>query len=78
MDPYVDNIVTFRVLLGGYEQAVERFVRASKTRDPMQVFSPLFEALNWAVALDDQARAHCRKARHWGGRGESACQAARL
>lgn len=58
MDPYVDNIVTFRVLLRSYEQAVERFVRASKSRDPVQVFSPLFEALNWAVALDDQARAH--------------------
>jgi hypothetical protein len=58
MEPYVDNIVTFRVLLGGYERAVERFVRASKTRDPVQVFSPLFEALNWAVALDDQAGSH--------------------
>jgi hypothetical protein len=58
MEPYADNIVTFRVQLGGYEQAVERFGQASRTRDAVQVFGPLFEALNWAVALDDQARAH--------------------
>lgn len=53
MKPYADNIVTFRVLLGGYEQVVERFSRASRTRDPVQVFGPMFEALNWAVPLDD-------------------------
>jgi hypothetical protein len=58
MEPYAHNIVTFRVLLRGYERAVERFGHASITRDAVQVFAPLFEALNWAVALDDQARAH--------------------
>jgi hypothetical protein len=46
------------VLLGGYEQAVERFGEASRTRDPVRVFAPLFEALNLAVVLDDQAREH--------------------
>jgi hypothetical protein len=58
MRPYADNIVTFRVLLGGYEQALERFRQVSRTRDVTWIFAPLFEALNWAVALDDQAREH--------------------
>lgn len=58
MKPYGTNIVTFRVLLAGYEQAVNRFGQVSRSRDPLQVFAPLFEALNWAVALDDEAREH--------------------
>ncbi len=58
MKPYATNIVTFRVLLAGYEQAVGRFEQLSRTRDARQVFGPLFEALNWVVALDDQARMH--------------------
>ena len=58
MLPYTENIVTFRVLLGGYHQAVERFMAAVDDRDPIVVFMPLFEALNWSVALDDQARKH--------------------
>lgn len=58
MKPYETNIVTFHGLLAGYEQAVGRFDQASRTRDARQVFAPLFEALNWSVALDDQARKH--------------------
>src|SRR5665811_2098217 len=58
MRPYANNIVTFHILLEGYENAVSRFSDASKSRDPGRVFAPLFEALNWAVALDDQARKH--------------------
>jgi hypothetical protein len=50
MKPYVTNIVTFHVLLAGYEQAVGRFDQNSRTRDARQLFAPLFEALNWAVA----------------------------
>ena len=30
MEPYANNIVTFRVLLDGYEQAVERLDKASR------------------------------------------------
>jgi len=56
--PYAGNIATFRVLLGGYRQAVERFLASTLDRDPIVVFRPLFEALNWSVALDDQARQH--------------------
>lgn len=58
MRPYAKNIVTFHVLLDGYEQAVRRFNELSRTRGALPVFAPLFEALNWVVALDDQARNH--------------------
>ncbi len=58
MKPYATNIVTFRVLLAGYEQARQRFHVAALSRDAGRTFAPLFEALNWAVVLDDQARQH--------------------
>lgn len=51
-------MVTFRTLLAGYQQAHDRYADACLTRDPTKVFLPLFEALNWSVALDDQARKH--------------------
>ena len=50
------GVVTFRNLLAGYDAAVERFNEAAAKRDPSTTFHPLFEALNWAVVLDDQAR----------------------
>jgi hypothetical protein len=61
--PYKDEIVTFRMMLQGYEQAVERF-QAATTRplDPSSAFAPLFEALNWAVALDDRTGEHWQPA----------------
>lgn len=58
MRPYQDNIATFRVLLGGYQAAGRRFTQARLDRDPAPTFQALFEALNWAVALDDQVRLH--------------------
>lgn len=58
MKPYASNAVTFRVLLAGYEQARQRFHVAALSRDAGETFAPLFEALNWAVVLDDQARQH--------------------
>lgn len=57
MEPYSDNTVTFRVLLAGYRGAAQRFHGARLARDATATFHPLFEALNWAVALDDQVRA---------------------
>jgi hypothetical protein len=42
----------------GYSRAVERFEAAAKKRDPQETFIPVFEALNWAVALDDRVRVH--------------------
>lgn len=58
MKPYTENVVTFRMLHSGYLAASERFAAASKKRDAVASFHPLFEALNWAVALDDRVRAH--------------------
>jgi hypothetical protein len=43
----------------GYAAATTRFLAAAKTRDSTAAFIPLFESLNWAVALDDRA------AKHW-------------
>ena len=58
MQPYRDNIVTFRMLHSGYVAAYERFAEAAKRRDQVGSFHGLFESLNWAVALDDRVRAH--------------------
>jgi hypothetical protein len=59
MQPYSENIQTFAAMFEGYAQATSRFHEAVKTRDATAAFIPLFEALNWAVALDDRA------AKHW-------------
>jgi hypothetical protein len=64
MQAYADNIVTFGMLLRGYANAFERFSTAASERDEVATFVPLFEALNWAVALDE------RCARHWAPEGE--------
>lgn len=68
MDPYGDNSVTFRVLLSGYRAAFDRFENARLSRDPAATFIPLFETLNWLVALDDQAAARWSPAGKPGGR----------
>lgn len=64
MKPYADNTVTFRVLLAGYRSALQRFHDARLASDAAVTYHALFEALNWAVALDDQVRAH------WSPRGK--------
>lgn len=43
----VDTLVT------GYQEAFKRFEAAIGGRDSQETFRPLFEALNWAVALDE-------------------------
>jgi hypothetical protein len=48
----------------GFEAAVHRFHEASASRDPLDVFPPLFEALNWAVVIDDRISAHWKARRH--------------
>jgi len=48
----------------GYLRALGRFELAVKGRDAGEAFIPLFEALNWAVALDD------RTATHWAPDGK--------
>jgi hypothetical protein len=66
MLPHRENIQTFAAMFEGYWQAVRRFHGAAKTRDPTATFVPLFEALNWAVSLDERA------AKHWTPDGEPA------
>jgi hypothetical protein len=64
MKPYAENIQTFAAMFEGYTAAVERFQAAARTRDATAAFIPLFEALNWAVALDERA------GKHWTPAGE--------
>lgn len=45
--------VRARLLTGGYAQAHERFEEAQRNTDPDLAFFALFEALNWAHAVDD-------------------------
>ena len=59
-----DNVQTFAAMFDGYAQAVARFELAAKEQEPQPSFIALFEALNWAVALDDRA------AKHWAPEGE--------
>jgi hypothetical protein len=69
--PYVDNSVTFRMVLAGYRSAVGRYNTGRLTQDVAATYHPLFEALNWAVALDDQTRARWSpqgKPLNWGWR----------
>jgi len=51
------NIASFETMLIGYTDAAARFDEAAKKmRDPQATFIAAFEALNWAVALDDRVR----------------------
>lgn len=56
--------VPVMLLLDGYAQAVRRFEREVKGRDAALAFLPLFEALNWAVAVDE------RIVEHWAPEGK--------
>jgi hypothetical protein len=56
--PYEENIVTFTAMFDGYSGALARFEIAAKQQDGAAAYVPLFEALNWAVVLDDRTAAH--------------------
>lgn len=46
-------------LVGGYAEAHDRFLDASQhPESPEGLFIPLFEALNWASALEEKLRPH--------------------
>jgi hypothetical protein len=64
VEPYQDNIVTFELVLVGYERASDRFRCAAAGDDANGTFTSLFEVLNWAVALEDRVR------KHWVPEGE--------
>ena len=57
MEPY-ENLVTFEAMLLGYTEAINRFDAAANKNDPIGSYTALFEALNWAVVLDDRTDAH--------------------
>lgn len=44
---------TLAWLVNGYRRALERFDATADQRDAEERFIPLFEALNWAVAISD-------------------------
>lgn len=50
------NIVTFESMLIGYAEALNRFEAAAS--DPIGTYNAAFEALNWAVAIDQRIREH--------------------
>jgi hypothetical protein len=51
------QIVTEQTLVSGYRAAVARFTAAVDRHDPPEeTYLPLFEALNWAVSLDDRLK----------------------
>jgi hypothetical protein len=55
MKPYEDEVVTVGVQVFGLQQATERLEQAAAQRDDAaKTYLPLFEALNWIVALDDR------------------------
>jgi len=56
--------VRVRALTSGYAGAYERFQRAETADDELTAFHGLFEALDWAHAIDDVI------ARTWSPRGE--------
>jgi hypothetical protein len=64
MQPYAENIQTFAAMFEGYAAAADRFQQAARTSDAVATFIPLFEALNWAVALDE------RTGKHWTPEGK--------
>lgn len=42
------------LLVNGYEQACQRFYNVMNTDERDRTFPPLFEALSWAVCIDDR------------------------
>jgi len=56
MEAHKENIKTFTDMFEGFARATERFDLAIKDRDRTKTFIPLFEMLDWAVALDERAR----------------------
>jgi hypothetical protein len=59
-----DGRQTFAAMFEGYQRSLDRLQVAVKTKKAAEVFIVLFEALNWAVALDE------RTARHWAPDGK--------
>lgn len=55
MKPYEDQVVTVAAQVLGLRKAIERLeLAAAQREDPVETYLPVFEALNWIVALDDR------------------------
>jgi len=52
MTLYGDGIQTYAAMFDGFEGAASRFLDAATAKDQTKSYVSLFEALNWAVALD--------------------------
>lgn len=61
---YEEGIQTYTAMFEGLAGAGRRFVAAAEVGDAMMSYVALFEALNWAVVLDDRA------ASSWAPHGE--------
>jgi hypothetical protein len=57
-----EEVVPITTLHAGFVEARRRFEEAAKEREALAVFLPLFETLNWGVALDDRLQARWRDA----------------
>src|ERR1700735_1891342 len=64
MDEFSGKRVRVGMMTGGYARAYERFEIAEGNNDPVAAFFALFEAWNWAHAVDDII------ARAWSPRGK--------
>ena len=57
MKPY-EKMVTYEAMVVGFIDATARFERSVGRRDAVLAYAALFEALNWAVTLEDRVREH--------------------
>jgi hypothetical protein len=53
MSAYRGDRVQIDLMIRGFAQAQERYARAAEATGPEPAYFALFEALNWAVAVDD-------------------------
>jgi hypothetical protein len=61
--PYGEEVVTVAVQVAGLRAAIERLEAVSARKDdPEGTYLPLFEALNWAAAINDRIGAIWRPA----------------
>jgi hypothetical protein len=54
MKPYPGSVVTVELMIAGYQAALDRFATAEKDREAEPALIAIFDALNWAVAIDDR------------------------
>jgi hypothetical protein len=53
MSAYPGDRVRIDLMVRGYAHAQERYARAAEVAGPEPAYFALFEALTWAVAVDD-------------------------